>query len=92
MKLIEKICILGESDTGLEAANYDKSATYIILETQERFEMVITPSTISVIKQILESFSLKFNNILTTDTQILSLKNDIAPHSTVILRSKSTVS
>ncbi|XP_065221412.1 intermembrane lipid transfer protein VPS13A-like isoform X2 [Planococcus citri] len=80
-----------ESDTGLESANYDKSATYIILETQERFEMVITPSTISVIKQILDSFSLKFNNILTTDTQILSLKNDIAPHSTVILQSKSTV-
>lgn len=84
--------LIGESsDSGLDSVNYDKMATYVILETQERLEVVITPSTISVVKQILDSFSLKFNNIL-TDTQILSLKNDIAPHSTVILCNKSTVS
>lgn len=83
--------LVGESaDSGLDSENYDKSATYVILDAREQFDLVVTPCTISVVKQILDSFSLELNNIL-ADTQILSLRNDIAPHSTVVLRTQTAV-
>lgn len=88
--LISSIFSGGSLDSRLESENVDKSATYVILHARESFEVVITPNTLSVIKQIFDSFSLKFNNIL-TDTQFLSLKNDVAPQSTVTLQMKTTV-
>ncbi len=75
----------------LRCGTDSKAATYVIIETKDRLEVIVTPCSLSVLKQIIDSFSLKFNNVL-ADTQFLSLKNDVIPHSTVELFSKMPVS
>ncbi|XP_047103973.1 vacuolar protein sorting-associated protein 13A-like [Schistocerca piceifrons] len=80
-------------DSGLETESPDRFATYIMIDTNEHFEVLLTPSSIEILHNLLEAFthspSSMSNGRLFELEGPLTLYNYLGPKSTVQLVTKT---
>ncbi|RZF33558.1 hypothetical protein LSTR_LSTR008204 [Laodelphax striatellus] len=78
-------------DSGLETESPDRIATYVTIESRDRFELTLNPTSIRILTELIDAFSKDDSTIYSHPENNLTLINDIAPETSVTLLSKANV-